>query len=84
MAEGRHISTGRLVLSLLAFVLLGVPMFAYLWWTLNELLSGYFDPARGAIAAVILIAFLILLSLLARSIQRWEEVRMARAKGEQE
>lgn len=77
MAEQRHPSIVRLVAGMAVFVILAVPMFAYLWWTLNELFSGFFDPVRGGIAVVVLIAFILLLLILVRSIKRWEAEREA-------
>lgn len=75
MAEGRRVTTGKLVVAMGAFVLVGVPMFAYLWWTLNELISGFINPSRLGISAVVLIFFIGLLVLLSRTIQRWEAMR---------
>lgn len=58
---------------MLLFVLVGAPLVYYLWTTLNELLAGHIDTTRLAISIIVLLIFLGLLSILTRSIRRWEE-----------
>ena len=49
------------------FVLLGVPMVAYLWETLNQLLALRLDPRRLLISLPVLAAFVGLLAVLGRT-----------------
>ena len=63
---------GGLIAAMLAFVVVGAPMVYYLWTTVNELLAGHFDGARLGISIIVLLIFLGLLSILTRSIRRWE------------
>lgn len=53
-------------------VLLGIPLVAYLWHTLNGILAGEADPQRIIVAAALLAAFLLLLALAGRSFRRLE------------
>ncbi len=61
----------RLMFSILGLTLLGGALFAYLWETLNRLLSGQFEPTRILVSVPILIAFALLLRFMARVIQSW-------------
>ncbi|NIP83181.1 MAG: hypothetical protein GWM90_29690 [Gemmatimonadetes bacterium] len=65
--------TGKLIAVMLLFVVVGAPLVYYLWTTINELLAGHFDGPRLGVSAVVLLIFLGLLSILTRSIRRWEE-----------
>ena len=64
---------GALIATMLAFVLVGAPMVFYLWTTINEVLAGHFDGGRIGITVIVLLIFLGLLSILTRSIRRWDE-----------
>ena len=67
--------TGRLVGAILLLVLLGVPFVAYLWETLNRLLSGIVEPVRLLIALPVAVVFLLLLRYIARTIDGWYAAR---------
>jgi len=67
------VSTSRLILGMAALVLPGVPMVWYLWEVVNNLLSGVFDGRQLLIAVPVLIVFLALLRLVAKTVRRWEE-----------
>ena len=69
----------RLIGLIALFVLLGTPVVAYLWETLNVLMSGRVEPGRLGIAAVVLVVFAGLLKLLSRSIHALEGDRDAHA-----
>ena len=69
----------RLIGLIALFVLLGTPLVAYLWETLNVLMSGRVEPGRLGIAVVVLAAFAALLAFLSRSIHALEGDRDARA-----
>ena len=69
----------RLIGLIALFVLLGTPMVAYLWETLNVLLSGGVEPGRLGMSVVVLALFAALLMLLSRAIHALEGDRDARA-----
>jgi hypothetical protein len=71
--SGESMSTGALMVAMLAFVIPGAPLVYYLWTTLNEVLAGRFDAGRLLLSALVLLIFLGLLRILSRSIRRWEE-----------
>lgn len=75
MAAGHPISLGRLTVEIFVLVVIGTPLVAYLWETLNRLLSGTVEPVRLAISAPLLVLFVILLRALRHAIARWERQR---------
>lgn len=64
---------GGLMALMGGFVVVGAPMVYYLWTTINELLVGHIAGGRLGITAVVFLIFLGLLSILTRSIRRWDE-----------
>lgn len=72
MAETRT-PIWKIMATLGAVFVIGTPLFAYLWGTLNELLSGFFDPILVIGAVPALIAFVLLLNYFARRIEHWEK-----------
>ena len=52
-------------------VVIGLPMVAYLWETINELLALEFDPVRLAISVPLLAVFLGFLVVIGRRIVAW-------------
>jgi len=81
MRPGVKPGTGRLAVGLAVYLVLAVPLFAYLWSTLNELLAGDIRPVRLGIAVVVLPLFIAVLYLMVRSIHRWEARRQAAVSG---
>ena len=81
MRSGGTPGAGRLAVGLAVYLVLAVPLFAYLWSTLNELLSGEIRPVRLVLAALALPAFIGVLYLMVRSIHRWEARRQAAVSG---
>lgn len=77
MRAGVKPGAGRLAVGLGVYLVLAVPLFSYLWSTLNELLSGEIRPVRLALAAIALPLFIGVLYLMVRSIERWEARRQA-------
>jgi hypothetical protein len=63
--------------AILGFVLIGTPLVAYVWNTLNQLMAGHFDGRQVAIGAVAAVALAALLRALAQSVWRWEAAREA-------
>ena len=69
---GGSAGMGRIMGVITLFVLLGTPFVAYLWETVNRLLSGVVEPVRLLIALPVLIVFLLLLRWIARVVRRWD------------
>jgi len=69
----RGLGTAGLMAVMLLFVIVGAPMVYYLWTTLNEILVGHIVGGRLGISIIVLLIFLGLLSILTRSIRRWDE-----------
>jgi hypothetical protein len=67
---GGRFCVKKLVLLLIVTALAGVPLVAYLWETLNALLSGHVDTRRLAVSAPVLVLFIALLALLGRLLGR--------------
>jgi hypothetical protein len=70
MEHDRRPGTARLIGLIFLFVLLGIPLTAFLWETLNKLMAGYFDPVRIAASIPVLLLFAGLLVLVARFARR--------------
>lgn len=68
----RQLSTLKLMGMITLFAVIGIPLVAYLWETLNRVLALEFDPLRLAISAGVLVLFLGLLLLLKKNIQAKE------------
>jgi UPF0716 family protein affecting phage T7 exclusion len=62
----------QIATSLLGFVLIGTPLVAYLWDTLNRLMAGHVEGPRLALAVVAGLLLAGLLRLLVRVLWRWE------------
>lgn len=74
--------TARMALRLGLYLLIAVPMFAFIWWNVNEILSLSFDPLRILLTGVVAAVFLLLLRSLSRSISQWELEREEHAHGD--
>jgi hypothetical protein len=61
----------QLLGSMVLFVLAGVPLVAYLWETLNEVMALEAAPVRLAISVPVLLIFLGLLHVLRRYVHSW-------------
>jgi hypothetical protein len=70
MEHHRHPGPAGLIGLIFLFVLLGIPLAAYLWETLNRVMAGYLDPVRIALSIPVLLLFAGLLVLLARFTRR--------------
>ena len=62
----------KLLAWIVLFVILGTPLVAFLWETLNALLTGHFDALQIAISVPVLALFYGLLLILARFIEKWD------------
>ena len=76
MALATTVSLPKLVLGIGLFVLLGFPLVAYLWETLNQLMGGEVHAGRllRSVPAALLLAAILL--VLARTVRRWEAERL--------
>lgn len=72
-------SMGRLVGGMLLFVVLGTPLVAYVWESLNQLFAGHVDAGRLALTVPAALILAGLLTLFARTIRGWEGEREAGA-----
>ncbi|HET7233574.1 MAG TPA: hypothetical protein VFJ16_26415 [Longimicrobium sp.] len=63
---------GTLLLVILAFAAFGIPLFLYLWETVNGLLEGHGGGMRLLFSIPVLALFVALLAVLARTVRRWE------------
>jgi hypothetical protein len=52
---------------------LGAPLLAYIWETLNRLLSGQLELLRLALTVPAAVVFAVLLRLVGRTVERWQE-----------
>lgn len=76
MAAGQSTVSGtRLVLSIGLYFLLGTPLVAYLWHTLNHLFGGDFRPVQVLLAVPAAVLLYLLLRSMARTISGWEGER---------
>ena len=63
-------SPGKIFPWLALFVVLGMPLVAYLWETLHQLLAWHFEPTRLLLSIPIMGLFLGLLFALSRKLAR--------------
>ncbi len=68
------LSVMRVMLQMGLVVLLGMPVVAYLWETLNQLMALHVNPTRLLISLPLLVVFIVWLRWVARQAQRWMEV----------
>jgi hypothetical protein len=64
------VSSGRLFLTLAAFLVIGVPIVAVLWHSVNQVFAG--ELGRLIVAIPLAIAFVAYLLFFARSVNRLE------------
>ena len=60
-----------LMTAILALVLVGAMLVAYLWETLNQLMTGHVDWRRLLLSLPVLALFLLLLRVIARRVEGW-------------
>jgi hypothetical protein len=69
------LSVPRIAFGIAAATLLGVPLLAYVWETLNRLIAGHFELVRVLITIPLAVAMLLLWRILGRRIEAWEGER---------
>jgi len=72
MAEHTNPSVGKLTVGIFLLVLLGTPLTAYLWHTLNYVLQGQVDALHLLVAVPVAVLFFLLLRFSWRVIERWQ------------
>jgi hypothetical protein len=70
MQDRTQPSMGRLMGIITLYALLGTPLVAFLWETLNRLMAGWFDPIRVALSIPALVMLYFLLRHIGRVTQR--------------
>jgi len=70
MTEKASPGMGSLIVTITVFALIGTPLVAFLWETLNRVMAGWFDPVRIAISIPVGVLLFVLLKYLARQTQR--------------
>jgi hypothetical protein len=82
MTEQAKPAVGKLSVAILLLVLLGTPLTAYLWHTLNNLLQGQAHARELLIALPVAVLFFFLLRYIWRVIERWQsEKHQAQMQG---
>lgn len=69
----RAVSPIGMTAAILGMTLLGAPLLAYIWETLNRLLSGQLELLRLALTVPAAVVFAVLLRLVGRTVERWQE-----------
>jgi hypothetical protein len=64
-----------MVLRVALFAIIGIPLAAYLWDTLNHLVAGDLSSVRIIVAVPTLLVFILLILFLSREVWRWEGSR---------
>lgn len=75
MADSNTEEMGKLAIAIAAFVVLGIPLLAYVWETFNRLFSGHLDTQRALITLPAILLLIALLVVLARTLNRLEGER---------
>lgn len=68
MGQG-EVPTGRLVLAMTVFLLIGAPIVLYDWYTIDNVLNGILHPVSMVIASALACIFLICATILGRYIR---------------
>ena len=70
MSQGARARVGPVFLTLAATILIGVPLLAYVWETLNRVFAGHFDGRRIAITVPVGLALIGALVVAGRTLGR--------------
>lgn len=65
----------KLILPIALFVILGVPLVAVIWDTLNRVFAGHIDWRWIGATIIAAVLFWVLLKVLARTVTGWEARR---------
>lgn len=72
MSEKDGISRSTITIVFLGLTIIGAPMVAYVWETLNRLLSGQFEAMRLVWSALVAVLLWFFLRWVARFFERWQ------------
>ena len=75
VANSSKASAGKLVITIAAFVALGIPLIAFIWETANRGFAGHFEAKRVLLTLPAILLLLGLFTLLARTLTAWEGER---------
>jgi hypothetical protein len=67
----------KLIATIAVFTILGIPIAAFLWETLNRVMAGVFDPVRIGISIPLLLLFAGLLYVMGRTVRGLERERVS-------
>jgi len=70
MSEDAQPRMGPLIGTIALFTVIGAPMVAFLWETLNRVMAGHFDPIRIGISVPLLVVFYFVLRWMGRVVER--------------
>ena len=62
----------KLIIAIAAFVVLGIPLVAYVWETINRALSGHFEAGRVPLSLLALALLVGVFKLASVTLTRWE------------
>ncbi|GIV60686.1 MAG: hypothetical protein KatS3mg043_1775 [Rhodothermaceae bacterium] len=71
MTLSAHTSIGGLVVRMGLVVVPGIPLVAYLWETLHQLLSLHVNTTRLLISLPVLVALIVWLRWVSRRVRQW-------------
>jgi hypothetical protein len=70
MSDDAQPRMGPLIGTIALFTVLGAPILAFLWETLNRVLAGHFDLVRIGISLPLMVVFYFVLRWMARVAER--------------
>lgn len=70
MSRRSSAPVGRLVLTLLGFGLISIPLAAFTWEVVSDLISGHMTSRRALIGVPVMIALAVVLRLAASALMR--------------
>lgn len=68
----QQVGLGGLMMVMGAFVIVGAPLVYLLWTVVNDILTGHIVTTRLLMAVPVLIVFIIVLNVLARTVKRMD------------
>lgn len=72
MSDKGGISWSTIAIVFLGLTMVGAPMVAYVWETLNRLLSGQFEAMRLVWSVLVAVLLWFFLRWIARYFERWQ------------
>jgi membrane protein implicated in regulation of membrane protease activity len=69
----RTLTSGGLAARIAAFMIVGIPLLAFVWEMLNELGAGIWNTRHVLLAIPAILLLLFLWRVMSRAVQRWDE-----------